>query len=72
MREGATDMDRRVRLLDRFGPGDHRVEMDELPVVFGLGFRPDFLHRFNGFAHALEAYYDPVRLPPEPVPEMRR
>jgi hypothetical protein len=44
MREGATDMNRRMRFLHRFGPGDHRIEMDELPVVFGHRFRPDFLH----------------------------
>src|ERR1700676_830313 len=36
MREGATDMDRRVRFPNRFGPGDHRIEMDELAMVFGL------------------------------------
>src|SRR5438874_2901246 len=42
LREGAADMDRRVWFLHRFGPGDHRVEMDELAMVFGLGFRPDF------------------------------
>ena len=48
-------MDRRVRLLHRFGPGDHRIEMHELPVVFRLGFGPDFLHRLDGFAHPLEA-----------------
>ena len=29
--------------------------MDELPMTFGLGFRPDFLHRLDGFAHPLEA-----------------
>src|ERR1700730_12850452 len=55
LREGAADMDRRVRLLYRFGPGDHRIEMHELSMVFGLGFRPDFLHRLDGFAHPLEA-----------------
>src|SRR5579862_2176857 len=55
MWEGAPDMDRRVRFLHRFGPGDHRIEMHELAMVFGLRFRPDLLHRLNGFAHPLEA-----------------
>jgi len=44
-----------MRFLHRFGPGNHRVEMDELPVIFGLGFRPDFLHRLDRFLHPLEA-----------------
>src|SRR3954447_7928990 len=55
IREGAADMDRRMRFLYRFGPGNHRIEIDELPMVCGLGFRPDFLHRLNGFSHPLEA-----------------
>jgi nucleotidyltransferase/DNA polymerase involved in DNA repair len=41
IRESAADMDRRVRFLHRFGPGDHRIEVDELPMVFGLRIRPD-------------------------------
>src|SRR6516162_5943889 len=45
--EGAADVDRRVRFLHRFWLGDHWIEMDELPVVFGLGFCPDFLHRLD-------------------------
>src|SRR5262249_10272383 len=36
--EGATDMDRRVRFLHRSRTGDHRIEMDELAMVFRLGF----------------------------------
>ena len=55
MREDAADIDRRVRFPHRFGPGNHRIEMDELPMAFGLRFRPDFLHRLDGFAHPLEA-----------------
>ena len=33
MRESAADMDRRMRFLHRFGPGDHRIEIHELPVI---------------------------------------
>src|SRR5216684_3236640 len=55
VREGAADMDGRVRFPHWFGPGDHRIEMDELPMVFGVRFRPDLLHRLNRFAHPLEA-----------------
>src|SRR6516162_6431235 len=36
MRESTADMDRRMRFLDRFGPGDHRVEIHELAVIFRL------------------------------------
>ncbi len=53
--EGAADDDRRVRLLHRLGPGHNRVEVDELAVVFGLGFRPDLLHRLDALAHQLGA-----------------
>ena len=53
--EVAADMDRRVWFLDRFGHGDHRVEMDELPIVFGLGFRPDFRS-----THRKSAAYEPM------------
>ena len=38
MREGAADMDRRVRLLHRLRPGHHRIEIDELAVIFRLAF----------------------------------
>ena len=38
MRESAANMDRRMRFLDRFGPGDHRVEIHELAVIFRLGY----------------------------------
>src|SRR5260370_422540 len=55
IREGTAHVNRRVWLLHRFGPGDHRTEIDKLSMVFGLGFRPDFLHRLNRFAHPLEA-----------------
>src|SRR5262249_32270798 len=44
MRESAADMDRRMRLLHGFGSGDHRIEIDEFAMIFGLGFCPDFLH----------------------------
>jgi hypothetical protein len=39
----------------RFGSGDHRIEIDELGVVFCRLFRPDFLHRLDGIAHPLKA-----------------
>jgi hypothetical protein len=55
MRESAADMDRRMRFLHRFGPGDHRIEIDEFAVVFRFLVRPDFLHRLDRFAHPLEA-----------------
>src|SRR6202043_1346594 len=55
MWESAADMDGRMWFLHRFGPGDHRIEMDKLPLVFGFRFRPDLLHRLDGFAHPLEA-----------------
>src|SRR5438477_2608921 len=55
IREGAADMDRRVRFLHRFGPGDHRIKIDELAVIFRLLLRPDFPHRLDRFAHSLEA-----------------
>ena len=48
-------MDRRMGLLHRLGPGDHRVEIDELAMVFGFLLHPDFLHRLDQFAHPLEA-----------------
>jgi hypothetical protein len=53
MREGRADMDGRVWFLHRFGSGDHRIEIDELPVVFGLGLRPDShrRHRIIGNEH---------------------
>src|SRR5215831_7360770 len=38
-----------------FGPGDHRIEIDEFAVIFRSLLRPDFLHRLDRFAHALEA-----------------
>src|SRR6516165_2374691 len=53
--EGATDVNRRVGLLHRFGPGDHWVEVDELAMIFCPFFCPDFLHRLDRFAHPLEA-----------------
>jgi hypothetical protein len=39
MRESAADVDRRVRLLHRLWPGDHRVEMNELAVVLRILLR---------------------------------
>jgi hypothetical protein len=44
-----------MRFLHRFGPGDHRIEIDELAVMFRILLRPDFLHRLDRFAHPLEA-----------------
>src|SRR5262249_26519699 len=55
MRESAADVDRRMRFLDRFGPRDHRIEMDEFAVIFRSLLGPDFLHRLDRFAHPLEA-----------------
>src|SRR5580704_12360783 len=55
MRKSAADVDRRMRFLHRFGPGDHRIEIDEFAVIFRSLLRPDFLHRLNRFAHPLEA-----------------
>ena len=43
-----------MRFLDRFGPGDHRIEIDEFAVIFRSLLGPDFLHRLNGLAYALE------------------
>jgi hypothetical protein len=39
--------DRRVRFC-RFGLAIDGSKRDELPMVFGFRFRPDFLHRFDG------------------------
>ena len=55
MRKSAADVDRRMRFLDRFGAGDHRIEVDEFAVIFRSLLRPDFLHRLDRFAHPLEA-----------------
>src|SRR5262249_37280290 len=55
MRKSAADVDRWMRFLHRFGPGDHRIEIDEFAVIFRFLLRPDFLHRLDRFAHPLEA-----------------
>src|SRR5262249_53083210 len=55
IRERATNDDRRVWLLPRFWPGHHRIEVDELAVVFGLRLSPDRLHRLDTFPRQLVA-----------------
>ena len=51
--ERAADQDRRMRLLHRLRPGLHRIEVDELAVVFGRVLRPDRLHRLDALARQL-------------------
>ena len=55
VREHAADDDRRVRFLHRLRPGHHRVEIDDIAVVFRLVLGPDRLHRLDLLAHLLHA-----------------
>jgi len=55
VRKSASDMDGRMRLLDRLRPRHNRIEADEFAVIFRLRLRPDLLHRFNALANSFEA-----------------
>src|SRR4051812_35823691 len=54
VRKRTSDMDWRVGLGHGVWPRHHRIELDELPVILGLVFHPDLLHRLDGLPHALE------------------
>ena len=55
VRKRAADDHRRVWLLHRLRPGHHRIEVDELAVIFGLGLSPDHLHRLDALTRDLVA-----------------
>ena len=58
VRESAANDDRRLRLLHRLRPSPHLREVDDLAVIFGLGFGPDLRHRLDLLAHFLEARFE--------------
>src|SRR5262249_35209438 len=47
----AAHVNGRMRLLHRLRPGPDRIEIDVLPVIFGLIVRPDLLHGQDALAH---------------------
>jgi SAM-dependent methyltransferase len=50
-----------------FGPGNHRVEIDELAVILRRLLRPDRLHRLVGLAHTLPRVVLHLILVPTPA-----
>src|SRR6516162_2711392 len=58
VRKGAADDDRWVRLLYRLRPGSHFHDLDDVAVIFRLGFGPNLLHCLDLLAHLLEAGFE--------------
>ena len=65
--------------LNRFGPGHHRVEVDEFAVILGLALSPDLLHGFDPFLHQLMPGFEIgavvlhfIRFQPLPIPNRKR